>query len=250
MRRAIAVTVWLVVIALARGARADEPRSIDQRLADGRLAAAQGRHAEAVADYSRVLELDPKLAGAWQARGVEYFKLGQIDASIADFDRFLELMPEKAPQHWQRGIALYYAGRYADGRKQFELHQTVNPDDVENAAWHFLCTAREMGVDEARKRLIPVGPDRRVPMAEIYELFAGRATADDVLAAAERGPASDAQRQEQRFYAHLYLGLYDEAMGDTAGAREQIALAAEKFPSDHYMGDVARVHAARLRASH
>jgi lipoprotein NlpI len=211
------------------------------------LLASHGKHADAIADYSKALELNPNLAAAWQARGVEHFKHGDIDASIADFDRFLKLEPDKAPHHWQRGIAYYYAGRFADGRRQFELHQTVNPHDVENATWHFLCTARELGPEEARRRLIRVGHDRRVPMTEIYELFAGRGTPDDVLEAARAGRRSDDELRERLFYAHLYIGLYDEAIGDSAGAREHITLAVEKYPSDHYMGDVARVHAARLK---
>ena len=48
------------------------------------------------------------------------------------------------------------------------------------------------------------------------------------------------------FYAHLYLGLYYDATGDTKLAREHIFKAAA-FKADHYMGDVARVHAGLLK---
>ena len=51
-----------------------------------------------------------------------------------------------------------------------------------------------------------------------------------------------AARRDQRFYAHLYLGLYFEALGDAKLAREHITRAAEDFSENHYMGDVARVH--------
>jgi len=71
------------------------------------------------------------------------------------------------------GIALYYAGRFKDCRAQFESHRTVNPDDVENAAWHFLCVARAESVTSARAALLPVGPDPRVPMRQIYQMFRG-----------------------------------------------------------------------------
>ncbi|MEO6033702.1 MAG: tetratricopeptide repeat protein, partial [Verrucomicrobiota bacterium] len=101
--------------------------------------------AKAIVDFSEVVRLDPKLADAWQHRGGEHFKLGQIKESIADFDKFIELVPHQAPYLWQRGIACYYAGRFEDGRKQFELHQSVNSSDVENAVWHFLCVARSAG---------------------------------------------------------------------------------------------------------
>ena len=76
-------------------------------------------------------------------RAVDEFEQGRFAQSAATFDQLAKAIPDEAPQLWQRGIALYYAGRYADCRRQFESHRTVNPDDVENAAWHFLCVARE-----------------------------------------------------------------------------------------------------------
>ena len=199
-------------------------------------------HAKTLADYDRVLNLDPGLAEAWQGRGVEHFKLGHIKESIADFDKFLELVPQQSPHHWQRGIALYYAGRFADGCRQFELHQTVNPNDVENAVWHFLCMAREAGVEKARTALIPIKGDGRVPMMEVHALFAGQATPEEVLKAASGDGLPVSRRNRQLFHAHLYLGLYFEATGDKTKALEHIKKAAGQYRTDDYMGDVARVH--------
>src|SRR5580704_183835 len=78
-------------------------------------------------------------------RGMRHFREDKVAASIQDFNRAAELDPQMAPQLWQRGISDYYAGKFDDGRRQFELHKTVNPNDVENAAWHFLCVARQRG---------------------------------------------------------------------------------------------------------
>ncbi len=75
-------------------------------------------------------------------QAVADFRNGRLAESAAGFDSLARLVPESAPQLWQRGIALYYVGRYKDCRAQFESHRTVNPNDVENAAWHFLCVAR------------------------------------------------------------------------------------------------------------
>ncbi|MEN9573823.1 MAG: hypothetical protein RL514_1678 [Verrucomicrobiota bacterium] len=206
----------------------------------------QRQHALAAADYSEILKLDPKAQAAWQARGEAYFKLGKIAESIADFDQFLKLVPDQKPQHWQRGISLYYAGRFKDGKEQFEIHQTVNSNDVENAVWHFLCAARADGVDKARKGLIPIEGDGRVPMAQVHQLFAGKAKPEDVLAAAKAAPAQT-RTGEPLFYAHLYLGIYFEALGDAKQARDYIFKAAERANENGYMGDVARIHAEILR---
>ena len=170
-------------------------------------------------------------------RAVAHFEAGRIAESAAEFDRLVQNDPRVMPYLWQRGIVLYYAGRYADCRQQFERHRTVNPNDVENAAWHFLCVARAESPAAARKTLLPVGPDARVPMRQVYELFRGAMTADDVLKAAGAQPSA-------QFYAQLYLGLYFEATGDTRRALEHIkAAAAERFAvAGDYMHMVARVH--------
>jgi lipoprotein NlpI len=175
-------------------------------------------------------------------RAVTEFSKGRITESVAAFDDLARAAPAEAPYLWQRGIALYYAGRYNDCRAQFESHRTVNPDDVENAAWHFLCVARGESAKAARTALLPVGPDSRVPMREIYEMFRGATTPEAVQKAA-------GERPQARFYAHLYVGLYAEAIGDSARAREQIRLAAQpQFASaGGYMHMVAVVHQGRFK---
>jgi lipoprotein NlpI len=169
-------------------------------------------------------------------RAVEDFRAGRIAESAKGFDRVARMSPETAPHLWQRGIALYYAGRYGDCRQQFESHRTVNPDDVENAAWHFLCVARAESPERARKALLPVGPDSRIPMREVYQMFRGEMTPEQVLAAG-------GGRIGGQFYANLYVGLYAEATGDTERAARHIAIAAEdRFAAAQYMHMVARVH--------
>jgi len=132
---------------------------------------------------------------------------------------------------------LYYAGPYKDCRAQFESHRTVNPNDVENAVWHFLCVARAESPEKARGALLPVGPDSRVPMREVYDMFRGTRRPEEVLAEGGRQPSG-------QFYAQLYVGLYFEAMGNATMAREHITLAAaDQFASvGGYMHTVAKVH--------
>ena len=172
-------------------------------------------------------------------RAMADFQAGRVKESVEGFDRLAALDPQSAPYLWQRGIALYYVGRFQDCRAQFESHRTVNPNDVENAAWHFLCVARAESPKAAVEKMLPVGPDQRAPMREIYQMYLGKLTESQVLAAAGRNPGA-------QFYARLYVGLYREAAGDRAGARTHIAVAAEDRYAEHggYMHDVARVHLA------
>ena len=234
-------------LTLATKAIEAAPKNAQGYFARGKIHELDRQHEKAIADYDQVLKLDARAAEVYQLRGSEHFKLGHINESIADFDKYLELAPAQRPYHWQRGISLYYAGRFEDGRKQFELHQTVNSSDVENAVWHYLCVARSVGVEKARASLIAIKGDGRVPMMQVHALFGGRTKPEDVLAAGRAGDPSPATLQRQLFYAHLYLGLYYEAAGDEKLARDYIYKAAEQSNENGYMGDVARVHADLLR---
>ena len=203
-------------------------------------------HARAteVEQVTAMIESQGGSAALYNRRGEANFRAGSVDSSIADFNRAIQLNPRLAPHHWQRGISLYYAGRFEEGYKQFESHQTVNPNDVENGVWHFLCRARANGIEDARAHMLPIAGDPRVPMAEIWRLFQGKGTVEDVFRAAER-PGSGSV-QDQLFYAHLYVGLYYEALDEGALASEHIQKAATSPGATHYMGDVARVHARML----
>ena len=184
----------------------------------------------------RVRELAARVL---QSRGENHFREARIAKSIADFDRQLQLQPDRAAEHWQRGIAYYYAGEYEKGARQFELHRTVNPQDVENAAWHFLCVVRapKGSVEAARRQLIPVTGDSRIPMAQIQQMLAGATTTEDVLRAGEEAGGA------AKFYADLYVGLYYEALGRDDESLRLVTLAANnRAAKNSYMGDVARVH--------
>jgi len=175
-------------------------------------------------------------------RAIADFQGGRVVQAATGFDHLVKLVPALKPQLWQRGIALYYAGRYRDCRDQFESHRTVNPNDVENAAWHFLCVARADSPEKARAALLPVGPDARVPMAQIYEMFRGKLSPQEVLASA-------GDQLVSQFYARLYLGLYFEALGNDRGAREniQVAAAARFSSAGGFMHTVAKVHSSLLQ---
>jgi len=177
------------------------------------------------------------------AKGEEHFFAGRIKESLVEWDAQVKEDPSSLPGHWQRGLALYYAERYKDGRAQFEVHQKVNSEDVENAAWHFLCVTKAESVEAARKVFIPITHDTRVPMKQIHALYAGKGTPEDVLKAAEsKEGISETAHQRQLCYAHLYLGLYHEALGKTDKAKEHMLKAADLAPAANYMGKVAVVH--------
>ncbi len=189
---------------------------------------------------TRRIEADRPDPRVYIQRGIVAFKLGEIAAAIADFDRAEHLDPALTPTLWQRGLAYYYAGRFADGVRQFEIDLTVNGHDVEETVWRYLCQAQLQGVVSARASLYHVHQDRRPVMGWIYRLFAGECDAAAVLAQYQ------AATRQELFYSHLYVGLHGEAAGDAERARQHIVEAAAMQMVDDYMGWVAIIH-QRLR---
>jgi lipoprotein NlpI len=223
---------WLVCTPV----RADE---IDDLLQIAKKALTARDHVKVYDATSAVLKLHPKSADAYYLRAQAEFKRNRVKESVADFEKLLEIKPDVRPELWQYGIALYYVERAEDGAKLFSDHQKVNPQDVENAFWHFLCTAKATkDVAKARAGLIAVTQDRRVPMKEIQLLLADQAKPDDVLKAAKKADPANTPL----FYAHLYLGLYYEAVGEAAKSLEHIRTAVEKHQVPDYMWDVGNIH--------
>lgn len=233
---------------LAKAVATAEPNRASAYTIMGLAAGQLKNHGDAVAAFTDLLKLEPKSFPALDRRGDAYLKLGKFKEAVADYDEALKLKPDFAPEHWRRGIALYYLGRYADSVKQFETHKQANPQDVENAAWHYLGNVKVVGKAEAVKQLIAVTKDPRPPMAEIQKLYAGVLKPEDVLAAADKYKADTDTGKSARFYANLYVGLWYEADGNAAKAKEHLAIAAEKYPIGDYMWDVAKVHADLLKA--
>jgi lipoprotein NlpI len=231
----------------------EPPRSPAQWLQEAQRLDAAGKPAAAERAATAALAADEDLPEAYYVRGRARFCLDRMDEALADFDRYIRLRPDAASRQWERGIACYYAGKYAEGDAQFRLYQTYHDNDVENSVWRFLCMARTEGVEAARRALLPIRNDRRVPMMEIYRMFRGEATPQQVLEAVERDAPDKAVRSGRLFYARLYVGLYYEAVGEKRQAEKYIGLAAGEHsladPINGFMWRVAEVHHQRLNAS-
>ena len=236
----IAILFALLTASQSRGA--DDKPTADQLNRKGMILLNDRENEKAVATFTELLKTDPEWVKAYDRRGDAYLKLGKFKEAVVDFDTFLKAEPKFAPEHWRRGIALYYLDRFEDGVKQFETHKTVNPQDVENAVWHYLCNVHVVGKDKAKAALIDVTQDTRVPMAEIQKLYAGKMTPAQVLAVAEKSDANAARGTEARFYAHLYLALWCESEKDVKKRTEHLTLAVEKYKIGHYMWDVGNAH--------
>jgi lipoprotein NlpI len=241
-------TLLLIAVAMLLATTSARGQDVDELLQQATQASLRGDQARALAKLSEAIQANPAAPLAWYQRGREHFKAGKINEAITDFDKYVELQPQAENQQWERGIAYYYAGQFAKGAKQFENYQKFHNQDVENSVWRYLCVARESGVEKAKANLLPITSDPRVPMMQIYALYQGKLKPDDVMAAANENAPQRELLNQRLFYAHLYIGLWHEAAGNSNEAKHHI-LEAEKHKIAHYMWDVAHIHADRLRAA-
>ncbi len=262
-----ALLVGSLTVQAADPSKADDKKAkilaeLEKRLADVKDDAPKGERAREYADVGDAilgLREPAKAAAAFtksidampdakvqDRRGDAHLWAGKFAEAVADYDAFLKANPKFAPKHWRRGIALYYAGKHEDGVKQFELHKTDNPQDVENAAWHYLCNVKVVGKEKSQAALIDVTRDSRIPMAEIQKLYAGKLKPEDVLAAADK--VKGAEKTSAQFYAHLYVGLWYDAEGDAKKVKEHLTTAVEKYEIGDYMWDVGNAHLQLLKA--
>ncbi|MDR0389183.1 MAG: tetratricopeptide repeat protein [Spirochaetaceae bacterium] len=92
---------------------------------------AQSRYGEAVEDFSRSLELDPKSYKASYYRGVVHSVLKEYDKAIDDFTRSLSINPYQHYCLYRRAQAYYHLGDYpgalADCESALVLEPSVEP---------------------------------------------------------------------------------------------------------------------------
>ena len=84
-------------------------------------------------------------------------------------------------------------------------------------------------------------------MMQIYAMYRGDLTPEDVLKSAREGEPDKQKLNRSLFYAHLYIGLYYEALGQEKLAAQHIGKAANDHRIGHYMWDVARVHSEQFK---
>ena len=214
----------------------------------------QRKFQEAEKLLTAAIAKDKDEASLYYVRGRVNFQLARIEQSVRDFDAYVKRRPQAESRQWERGIALYYAKEFKRGAGQFELYQTFHDNDVENSVWRFLCMARHEGVEKARRVMLPIKNDPRVPMMQVFEMYRGTVKPAAVLEAVHADKPTGDVLAGRLFYAHLYLGLYYEAIGKAKEADKYIRLAADERLKANgrintYMWDVARIHLEQLKKS-
>jgi tetratricopeptide (TPR) repeat protein len=85
----------------------------------------------AIAEFSKVIRLNPKHDGAYNNRGVCYTHKGDWDHALADFDNAIHINPEYVEAYNNRGVAYAHKGDWDHALANFNKVIHINPEYVE-----------------------------------------------------------------------------------------------------------------------
>ena len=81
----------------------------------------------AITSCVRALDLNPRMAMAYQTRGECYVELGDNESAVQDFTRVLGLIPNSANAYFGRSVAHYKQGNLEDARSDLNRLIEINP---------------------------------------------------------------------------------------------------------------------------
>ena len=91
----------------------------------------EGQYDQAISDYNKALEINPRNANAYSNRGNVYYHKGQYDQAISDYNKALEINPRFAKAYSNRASAYKSIGQYdkawEDVDKAQDLGFKINP---------------------------------------------------------------------------------------------------------------------------
>jgi len=90
-----------------------------------------GRVDEAVADYQKALEINPKLPLARYNLGVALLQNGRVHEVVGHFQAALEIEPDLAKAHYNLGIAFVQLGRVSEALVHYNEALEINPNYAE-----------------------------------------------------------------------------------------------------------------------
>jgi lipoprotein NlpI len=208
-----------------------------------------------IAGFTEQIAKMPERGELYSRRGDRLFFRGKFEAAVADFEKMVALQPDLETSHWRRGIAYFYAKRYKDAARQFEIYHSFDNVDRENGIWRYLSQVKAVGKEEARKGLLKYQKDDREPFPDVYRLFAGELTGDEVLGRIARANITAEEREPRLFYAELYVGLNDYFDAKPESAEKHLTEAVRNRWGEKagggpgWMWHVGRVHLDTLRES-
>ncbi|WP_133405791.1 lipoprotein NlpI [Parashewanella tropica] len=201
-------------------------------------------------DFRQALNLNPRLADAYNFLGIYSTLEGDFDSAYDAFDSVLELAPKYEYAYLNRGIALYYAGRFDLAIKDFTEFYEHSPKDAYRAIWLYLAQ-RKLNPNQAKVSLdkyVKMLPEGEWPTF-IAQYFQGKMTADELINRASQDIESEDQQREYTKHlceAYFYIAQQALMQGNKEAAAQLFRLTLATNVYDYVEYRVAGLELDRL----
>jgi tetratricopeptide (TPR) repeat protein len=232
-------------IAAAMAAVQAHPRDVDALLALGLAQAGMMHYREAIATFSRGIELAPDNAMLYRWRGHRYLSVRELDSARADLEHGLALDSTCYGCLYHLGIVRYVTGDFAGASECFQRALPLAPDPGEKAGsidWLWMSLSRAGRKAEARKVLDrwadSVTADNAY--ARRIQLYRGAIGPEQVFTPAD----TDGIQVATLSYG---LGNWYLLKGDTARARSMFerSVGTDGWPAFGFIASEAELHRMR-----
>ncbi len=182
---------------------------------------------DAIAAFTRALELDPKMQVAQRNLEIAYHDTGYYDQRVAQLRERLRQAPDDRDARWELGRAYAILGASDDAVGEFEQLLAHRPTDV--AAMIQLGLAeKNRGRPEAATdwflRAVEVEPDSTVVHFYLGEIYYNRGLNAEALAALERAVALNPDNANAHYLMAFVLGDMGRHQDARAASKRAIQL--------------------------
>ncbi|MEP3478122.1 MAG: hypothetical protein ABJZ55_02630 [Fuerstiella sp.] len=211
------------------------------------------------AELLKILEANPKpkvnsrtTINVWSRRADSLFFLERFSEAVKEYEQMIAIDPELKESHWRLGIAYFFNNEPNKAVQIFEGYHSFDDVDRENGIWRFLSQFKATNPKTAGQELLKYAKDDREPFPDVYRLFEGNMTIEQVI---DSIPSNlSAKETEQRsFYVRLYCGMLCVVKKQNSEAIKHLDRAVQyQWPQTagygpNYMWHVARIQLNQLK---
>jgi tetratricopeptide (TPR) repeat protein len=150
---------------------AADPTNVDRLVALGRAQVSVLRLREAIATFTRAIELQPGNARLYRLRGHRYISSRQFDRAVADLERAAKLSDKEFDIWYHLGLAHYLKRDYARAAEAYTKARDCGTKDdnvIAASNWLYASYRRQKKTAEAGRVLERITPDMNVQEDKMY----------------------------------------------------------------------------------
>ncbi len=175
---------------------------------------------QAMADYDKAIELNPKAADAYSGRAAIFSDRGEYDRAITDFDKAIALRPKYASIYSGRAAAYAARGDYDSAIADYDKALKLDSKSVRTHYGRGLAFAGKGDDDSAiaaYKMAIGLDPKRAIGSNELGAAYIRKGDLDSAIAAFDKAinvNAGNAEAYGNRGLAYLKRGDHEHSIAD------------------------------------